>query len=70
VSLAPFSYFGKLVGLIHLLLVTNIATLSFPKIMHTPEGKRATEKLWEETMTELEFANARGVLSSMNNKSL
>jgi len=38
--------------------------------MHTPEGKHATERLWEETMTELEFAGARGILSSMHNKSL
>lgn len=32
---------------------------------HTPDGKKAIERLLAETIEELEFADARGILSSM-----
>ncbi|KAE8379170.1 hypothetical protein BDV26DRAFT_291486 [Aspergillus bertholletiae] len=37
----------------------------FATILYTPEGKQATERLWEETMAELKFADAQGILQSM-----
>ncbi|KAJ4396134.1 hypothetical protein N0V93_000352 [Gnomoniopsis smithogilvyi] len=36
--------------------------------MYTPEGRQTTDRLWEETLTELEFAGARRILGSMSNK--
>lgn len=32
-------------------------------LMYTPEGKQTTERLWEETLEELRFANVRDILS-------
>jgi len=37
----------------------------FPKIMHDDEGMRARERLWNETMAELEFASVKEILDSM-----
>jgi NAD(P)-dependent dehydrogenase (short-subunit alcohol dehydrogenase family) len=36
-----------------------------PAIMHTGEGKSAMERLWEETMVELDFADVKGILASI-----
>ncbi|KAI1446794.1 NAD(P)-binding protein [Annulohypoxylon stygium] len=33
--------------------------------LYTPEGREAADKLWEETMKELEFAGVRGIMESM-----
>jgi hypothetical protein len=33
--------------------------------MYTPEGKQATERLWQETIAELSFADVQGILDSM-----
>lgn len=37
----------------------------FVPIMYTIEGKKIVEKLWEETMQELSFANVQGILNDM-----
>ena len=37
----------------------------FPKMMYTIEGKKAMERLWVETMVELEFANVREILTAL-----
>ncbi|KAI8965290.1 NAD(P)-binding protein [Daldinia sp. FL1419] len=37
----------------------------FNSFLYTPEGRDAADQLFEETMTELEFANARDILKSM-----
>ncbi|KAE8370547.1 hypothetical protein BDV27DRAFT_152139 [Aspergillus caelatus] len=38
----------------------------FAAVLYTPEGKQAIERLWDETMTELKFADVQGILRSMN----
>jgi hypothetical protein len=38
-------------------------------MMYQPEGKQITEKLWEETLTELHFAGVRETVSSMRRDS-
>ncbi|KAL4916377.1 hypothetical protein BDW62DRAFT_218736 [Aspergillus aurantiobrunneus] len=43
--------------------IANWVVYPFPKVLYTPEGKRAGDKLWEETLAELEWANVRGILS-------
>ncbi|EMR61617.1 putative short-chain dehydrogenase reductase family protein [Eutypa lata UCREL1] len=43
----------------------NWEVYSFPSMTHTPDGKKAIERLLAETIEELEFADARGILSSM-----
>ncbi|KAJ4371240.1 hypothetical protein N0V83_004457 [Neocucurbitaria cava] len=37
----------------------------FAPLLYTPEGKQIIERLWEETMTELSFADVQGVLDSL-----
>ncbi|PTB63069.1 NAD(P)-binding protein [Trichoderma citrinoviride] len=37
----------------------------FPKIWYTPEGKKLTERLWEETMEELSFVGASKIMSDL-----
>jgi hypothetical protein len=37
----------------------------FPKLMYTEEGKKCMERLWDETMDELKFANAKDILASI-----
>lgn len=37
----------------------------FVQLMYTPEGKRIIEKLWQETLEELRFANVQGILEDM-----
>ncbi|KAF2024507.1 putative short-chain dehydrogenase/reductase family protein, partial [Setomelanomma holmii] len=34
----------------------------FPKVMYTDEGRKCTERLWDETMAELQFADVQEVL--------
>lgn len=34
----------------------------FPKIMYTEEGRNAMERLWMETVVELEFAGVKQIL--------
>ncbi|CAO2650220.1 Nn.00g015120.m01.CDS01 [Neocucurbitaria sp. VM-36] len=40
----------------------------FHAMMYTQEGKRTTERLWDETLAELEFASVRQILDSMRRK--
>ncbi|KAF2494351.1 short-chain dehydrogenase/reductase family protein [Lophium mytilinum] len=37
----------------------------FAAFLYTPEGKIVRQRVWEETMTELDFAGVRGILESM-----
>ncbi|KAI1823322.1 hypothetical protein F4861DRAFT_510693 [Xylaria intraflava] len=37
----------------------------FPSLMYTPEGKLATQRVWDETLAEFEFAGARGIIEGM-----
>jgi hypothetical protein len=34
--------------------------------MYTPEGRKTTERLWEETLEELSFARVKDVLTEMH----
>lgn len=36
----------------------------FPKLMYTDEGRKATERLWNETMVELDFAGVKQRLAA------
>ncbi|KAL3471260.1 hypothetical protein BJX99DRAFT_250590 [Aspergillus californicus] len=45
--------------------ICHYGVYAFPKVMHTADGKKATEKVWEETIAELEWADVRGILASM-----
>lgn len=48
-------------------LVANLAAFRFRynAFLYTPEGKEAADRLFEETMDELKFADVRGILESM-----
>ncbi|KAI1093644.1 NAD(P)-binding protein [Rostrohypoxylon terebratum] len=37
----------------------------YNSFLYTPEGREVADKLWEETMGELEFAGVRGIMESM-----
>ncbi|KAI1087247.1 NAD(P)-binding protein [Rostrohypoxylon terebratum] len=37
----------------------------YPTLLYTSEGQQITERLWNETLAEFEFANARGIIESM-----
>jgi hypothetical protein len=37
----------------------------FPALLYTPEGKVLIERVWEETLDELDFAGVRQILESM-----
>lgn len=37
----------------------------FNACLYTPEENVSIDKVWEETLTELEFANAQGIWDSM-----
>jgi len=39
--------------------------LRFATLLYTPEGKTITDRLWEETMEELKFADVQGRLEAM-----
>lgn len=47
-------------------LVLNWGIHPFHPMMYEPGGKQATERLWKETMQELSFANAQGIIDSMH----
>lgn len=34
-------------------------------MLYTPEGRKIADRLWDETMRELSFANIEGILSGM-----
>jgi hypothetical protein len=34
-------------------------------MLYTPEGKKVTEKVWKETLSELSFAGVESVLEEM-----
>ena len=34
-------------------------------MLYTPEGQQIAQRLWDETMQELSFANAEGILKDM-----
>lgn len=40
----------------------------FPKVMYSPEGKQASDILWEETLEDLDWAGVRGILSAMGKR--
>ena len=42
---------------------------SFNPMMYTPEGKAITDRLWDETIAELEFAGVRDILQGMRGAS-
>ncbi|KAI1428121.1 hypothetical protein F5Y12DRAFT_790694 [Xylaria sp. FL1777] len=37
----------------------------FPALLYTPEGKLATQRAWDETLAEFEFAGARSIIEAM-----
>ncbi|KAI0424455.1 hypothetical protein F5Y09DRAFT_139380 [Xylaria sp. FL1042] len=37
----------------------------FPTLLYTPEGKVITQRVWDETLAEFEFAGARRIIESM-----
>ncbi|KAI1452421.1 NAD(P)-binding protein [Annulohypoxylon moriforme] len=37
----------------------------YPTLLYTSEGQQITERLWDETLAEFEFANVRGIIESM-----
>ena len=37
----------------------------FPPLLYTDEGKGVMQRLWEETLDELQFADAGGIIKSM-----
>ena len=41
------------------------ASRRFAAYLYTPEGKVVTQRCWDETMAELEFADVRTILNSM-----
>ncbi|KXG52490.1 Short-chain dehydrogenase/reductase SDR [Penicillium griseofulvum] len=46
-------------------LVLNWNIHPFHPMMYEPSGKQVTERLWEETIQELRFADAQGIINSM-----
>ena len=55
-------------SVLHSSLVESILLLRycrFAAFLYTPEGKVVTERVWEETLAELEFAGVRPILESM-----
>jgi hypothetical protein len=36
--------------------------------MYTPEGKKATDRLWKETLDEFEFAGVRSIIDSLSTR--
>ncbi|KAK5713545.1 hypothetical protein LTR15_011245 [Elasticomyces elasticus] len=42
----------------------NYRIFPFPNVMYTPSGRQATDRLWVETMKELEFAGVRQIIES------
>ena len=46
---------------------SNADFSSFHAMMYTSEGKRVMDRLWEETLQELEFAGVRDIVISRSN---
>ncbi|KAF2654669.1 short chain dehydrogenase [Lophiostoma macrostomum CBS 122681] len=44
--------------------LSNWTVFPFPAIMHTPEGEKIIEKLWDETIEELDFVDAKGIFAT------
>jgi hypothetical protein len=40
----------------------------FHQMMYTPEGQKTTERLWEETLDELNFAGVKEIINSMSQR--
>ena len=40
-------------------------SIRFNAMLYTPEGQKIADRLWEETMRELAFADVEGVLKGM-----
>ncbi|KAI1316198.1 hypothetical protein F5Y16DRAFT_187079 [Xylariaceae sp. FL0255] len=47
--------------------ISEWAIRPYPEIWYTEEGRELASKLWEETLTELDFAGARQIVTSMQN---
>ncbi|KAL5332485.1 hypothetical protein BJX70DRAFT_129847 [Aspergillus crustosus] len=45
--------------------LSHYTVYPFPKVMFKTDGKKATEKVWEEALAELQWADVRGILASM-----
>jgi hypothetical protein len=56
---SPFS----ILPLVESLLLLRLGR--FAAFLYTPEGKVVIERVWEETLAELEFAGVRPILESM-----
>lgn len=41
------------------------ASRRFASLLYTPEGKVITQRVWDETLAELDFAGVRDILDSM-----
>ncbi|KAI0191965.1 hypothetical protein EV127DRAFT_51584 [Xylaria flabelliformis] len=48
--------------------VSDWAIRPYPKILYTEEGARVRERLWEETLEELNFAGASDIIKGMKNR--
>ncbi|KAI8954480.1 hypothetical protein F4801DRAFT_504326 [Xylaria longipes] len=40
----------------------------FPTLLYSPEGKLTTQRVWDETLAEFEFVDARGIIEAMKAK--
>lgn len=40
----------------------------FAALLYTPEGEVLKERVWEETLAELDFAGVRGILEQMKSQ--
>ena len=66
-----FSWVGRSSRKLLLLLVPSIflanvvSLIRFAAFLYTPEGKEVIERLWQETVKELDFADVRKILQSM-----
>ena len=42
-----------------------ICVVRFASYLYTTEGRVVTQRVWDETLAELDFAGVRGILESM-----
>jgi hypothetical protein len=42
-----------------------LTVFRFVGLLYTPEGKEIAEKLWQETVAELAYADMQGILDSL-----
>ncbi|TRX89910.1 hypothetical protein FHL15_009182 [Xylaria flabelliformis] len=47
--------------------IANWKISSYAAFLYTPEGEAARKQLWEETMDEFDFVDARGILAALTN---